>query len=216
MGGLKPTIIRGGLELLYFTGAHLLLRPIFGGVGAILTMHHVRPPRPERFQPNRLLEVTPRFLANVIRDIAPLRARPRQPRRDAPAAQRRRLFAAFRLSHLRRWLSRYSAMGLSDPQGSGRAVRGLCADELSGSPRRIVVARARSGDRAQRSGRARRSTAAIASSTAARSREKRALYDELYWWLRARPTETELRSIVRSLAAFYHVDVAAFLQTTSA
>ena len=33
-----------------------------GGVGAILTFHHVRPARPDRFQPNRLLEVTPRFL----------------------------------------------------------------------------------------------------------------------------------------------------------
>ncbi len=69
MAGLKPTIIRGGLESLYFTGAHLLLRPLVGGVGAILTMHHVRPPRPDRFQPNRLLEVTPRFLTAVVRDI---------------------------------------------------------------------------------------------------------------------------------------------------
>jgi peptidoglycan/xylan/chitin deacetylase (PgdA/CDA1 family) len=40
--------------------------------------------------------------------------------------------------------------------------------------------------------------------------EKRALYDELYWWLRSRPTEAELREVVRNLAAFYHVDVAAF------
>jgi peptidoglycan/xylan/chitin deacetylase (PgdA/CDA1 family) len=40
--------------------------------------------------------------------------------------------------------------------------------------------------------------------------EKRALYDELYWWLRARATETEMREIVRSLAACYGVDIAAF------
>ncbi len=40
--------------------------------------------------------------------------------------------------------------------------------------------------------------------------EKRALYDELYWWLRSRSTETELREVVRNLAAFYHVDIAAF------
>ncbi len=67
MAGLKRTIIRGGLELLYFTGAHVALRPFVGGVGAILTLHHVRPPRPDRFQPNRLLEVTPRFLTRVVR-----------------------------------------------------------------------------------------------------------------------------------------------------
>ena len=67
MSGLRQTIIRGGLEGLYFSGAHVALKPFVGGVGAILTLHHVRPPRPDRFQPNRLLEVTPRFLTRVAR-----------------------------------------------------------------------------------------------------------------------------------------------------
>jgi len=40
--------------------------------------------------------------------------------------------------------------------------------------------------------------------------DKRALYDELYWWVRSRPTETEMREIVRNLAACYAVDIAAF------
>jgi hypothetical protein len=31
---LKKTIIRGGLETLYFSGMHHLMRPLFGGVGA--------------------------------------------------------------------------------------------------------------------------------------------------------------------------------------
>ncbi|MGB7178769.1 MAG: polysaccharide deacetylase family protein, partial [Xanthobacteraceae bacterium] len=39
--------------------------------------------------------------------------------------------------------------------------------------------------------------------------EKRALYDELYWWLRSLPTEAEMRNTVRNLAAFYQVDTAA-------
>jgi len=39
--------------------------------------------------------------------------------------------------------------------------------------------------------------------------EKSALYDELYWWLRAKPTEKEMRGVIHSLAAYYHVDVAA-------
>ncbi len=101
-------------------------------------------------------------------------------------------------------------MGLSDPQRGRGAVRDLCADELSRSARRIVVARARSGDRA--------TTIASVCTIDGRNRtfdcttvaEKRALYDELYWWLRARPTEEELRSIVRNLAACYQVDIAAF------
>ena len=57
------------MEALYFTGAHHLLRPLLGGVGAILTLHHVRPPRADAFQPNRLLEVTPQFLEDVIRGV---------------------------------------------------------------------------------------------------------------------------------------------------
>ena len=40
--------------------------------------------------------------------------------------------------------------------------------------------------------------------------EKRALYEEIYWWLRRRPTEAELRDAVRNLAACYSVDLAAF------
>ena len=59
MTALKKTIIRTGLETLYFSGAYQVLRPFVSGVGAIVTLHHVRPPRPELFQPNRLLEVTP-------------------------------------------------------------------------------------------------------------------------------------------------------------
>jgi peptidoglycan/xylan/chitin deacetylase (PgdA/CDA1 family) len=46
-----------------------MLRPLLGGVGAILTLHHVRPPRTEAFQPNRLLEVTPQFLEDIIREL---------------------------------------------------------------------------------------------------------------------------------------------------
>jgi hypothetical protein len=67
LSGLKKKIvIRGGLEALYFSAAHHLMRPFVGGIGIILTLHHVRPPRSERFQPNRLLEVTPGFLDDVI------------------------------------------------------------------------------------------------------------------------------------------------------
>ena len=69
MSDLKKTIIRAGLETLYFSGAHVALRPFFQGVGAILTLHHVRPQRRGAFQPNRLLEVTPDFLNSVIRRL---------------------------------------------------------------------------------------------------------------------------------------------------
>ena len=45
MKQFRNTVIRAGLEALYFSGAHILLRPILGGVGTIFTLHHVRPPR---------------------------------------------------------------------------------------------------------------------------------------------------------------------------
>jgi peptidoglycan/xylan/chitin deacetylase (PgdA/CDA1 family) len=72
MKQLRNTVIRAGLEALYFSGAHVLLRPIFSGVGAIFMLHHLRPQRDGAFQPNRHLEITPDFLRAML---AHLRAR---------------------------------------------------------------------------------------------------------------------------------------------
>ncbi len=63
---MNPVFVRAGLELLYFSGAHVLLRPKLGGVGAVFVLRHVRPRHRGSFQPNRALEVTPEFLAHVI------------------------------------------------------------------------------------------------------------------------------------------------------
>jgi peptidoglycan/xylan/chitin deacetylase (PgdA/CDA1 family) len=66
MKQFRNTVIRAGLEVLYFSGAHILLRPIFSGVGAVFMLHHVRPGRDDDFQPNRHLEVTPQFLRAML------------------------------------------------------------------------------------------------------------------------------------------------------
>ena len=66
MSQFRTTAIRAGLEALYFSGAHRLLRPIFSGVGAIFMLHHVRPGRDAKFQPNRHLEITPEFLRAMV------------------------------------------------------------------------------------------------------------------------------------------------------
>ena len=66
MKQLRNNVIRAGLEALYLTGAHYLLRPIFSGVGAIFMLHHVRPRRDAEFQPNHHLEVTPEFLRAML------------------------------------------------------------------------------------------------------------------------------------------------------
>src|SRR3954471_24421024 len=66
MNLFRTNVIRAGLGALYFTGAHHLLRPMFSGVGAIFTLHHVRPPRSTEFQPNRHLEIAPEFLRAML------------------------------------------------------------------------------------------------------------------------------------------------------
>jgi peptidoglycan/xylan/chitin deacetylase (PgdA/CDA1 family) len=72
MKQLRNTVIRAGLEALYFSGAHYLLRPIFAGVGVIFMLHHVRPRRDDAFQPNHHLEVEPDFLRATLAHLRSL------------------------------------------------------------------------------------------------------------------------------------------------
>ena len=72
MKQFRSTVIRAGLEALYFSGAHVLLRPIFAGVGAIFMLHHVRPRRDAAFQPNHHLEVEPEFLRAMLSHLRAL------------------------------------------------------------------------------------------------------------------------------------------------
>lgn len=67
---MNPAHIKIAMEGLYFSGLHWLLRPVTSGVGAILTMHRVCEGRPDVFQPNRLLEITPAFLGDIIEHVA--------------------------------------------------------------------------------------------------------------------------------------------------
>src|SRR5580698_628825 len=66
MSILPKSLIRTALEALYFSGAHALFGPFCRGIGAVLMLHHVRPPRFGKFQPNRTLEIVPSFLETVI------------------------------------------------------------------------------------------------------------------------------------------------------
>lgn len=62
----RRNVIRCGLE------AIALARPLLpdaSGRGVIFTLHHVRPPRSNRFQPNALLEVTPEFLSEALTTV---------------------------------------------------------------------------------------------------------------------------------------------------
>jgi peptidoglycan/xylan/chitin deacetylase (PgdA/CDA1 family) len=206
---IKETIIRGGLESLYFTGAHVVLRPFVGGVGAILMLHHVRPPRPERFQPNRLLEITPRFLARLVKGLR----RSRLDLISLDEMHRRMIDADFS----RRFVCLTFDDGYRDTLQWAYPILKEASvpfaiyvptsfpdrlGELWWLALEAVIAR---NDRIGLviNGRDRKFDCRTVA-------EKRALYDELYLWLRDRATEAEMRDIVRRLAAFYQVDVPAF------
>jgi peptidoglycan/xylan/chitin deacetylase (PgdA/CDA1 family) len=205
---LKKTIVRGGLEVLYFSAAYHLLRPLAAGVGVILTLHHVRPPRPDRFQPNQLLEVTPAFLEDVIRwlrrshvDLISLD----EMHRRLTEGDTRQRFVCLTIDDGYRdtlqWaypiLKRHQVpftvyIPTSFPDRLG---------ELWWLTLEAVVAR----------------NARIQLLIDGKERgfdcgtlaEKRHLFDELYRWVRSFKTEAELRRVVRDLAARYHIDIAA-------
>ncbi|MGB7034359.1 MAG: polysaccharide deacetylase family protein, partial [Xanthobacteraceae bacterium] len=209
VAGLKRTIIRGGLESLYFTGAHVALRPFLGGVGAILTLHHVRPPRPDRFQPNRLLEVTPRFLTRVVRmlrrsgfDFVSLdELHRRMTERDFS-----RRFVCLTFDDGYRDTLQWAYPILKDARVPFAVyVPTSFPDRLGELWWLVLEAVIARNDRIGLAidGRDRKFDCGTIA-------QKRMLYDELYWWLRGRSTEVELREVIRNLAAFYHVDIAAF------
>ena len=72
MSRLRSGVIRAGFSALHLSGLHRLMRPIFGGVGAIFMMHHVRPQAPGAFRPNSHLEITPEFLRATLRHVRSL------------------------------------------------------------------------------------------------------------------------------------------------
>lgn len=66
MTSLRRAIINGGLRAIDAVRADIWLRPLAQGRGVILMMHHVRPFEERPFAPNRLLEISPGFLDEVI------------------------------------------------------------------------------------------------------------------------------------------------------
>jgi peptidoglycan/xylan/chitin deacetylase (PgdA/CDA1 family) len=209
MPNLKTTIIRGGLETLYFSGANVLMRPFVSGVGVILTLHHVRPERPDGFQPNRLLEVTPEFLERVLGylrgrelDIVSLD----DVYRRLIEGDFARRFVCITIDDGYRdtlqWaypiLKRHDApfavyIPTSFPDRLG---------ELWWLALEAVVARNNRVTLLLDGGEQGFECDSVAA--------KRDLFDQLYRYVRSLPTEEELRTFVRDLSGRYHVDIMEF------
>ncbi len=207
--GLKKTIIRSGLETLYFSAAYQLMRPFVAGCGVILTLHHVRPPRFDRFQPNRLLEVTPSFLEDVVdwlrRSRVDLISLDEMHRRLTDGDVSRRFvcmtiddgykdtldWAYPILKKHRVPFTIYIPTSFPDRLGE---LWWLALEAVVARNQRIALLI----DGKEQ---------AFECATIA---EKRHLFEELYGWLRSLKTEEELRHVIRDLARRYQVDIAAF------
>ena len=209
MPSLKKTILRTGLESLYFSGAHLLLRPLVGGVGLILMLHHVRPPRLDAFQPNRVLEVTPSFFEDLIRRLRRSRidivSLDEMHRRLTERDFRRRFVCVTfddgyrdNLVHAYPILKRHDVpfaiyVATSFPDRLGElwwlALEAVIA-------RNDIVSLVVDGEN-------RRFECASAD-------DKRDLYASMFEWMRRFETEEQLRLVVRDLCARYQVDIATF------
>ena len=209
LAGLKSAVIRTGLETLYFSGAHMMMRPFVGGVGAILTLHHVRPARHDRFQPNRLLEITPRFLQRAARALRRSRldlvSLDEMHRRLAEGDFRRR-FICLTIDDGYRDTLQYAYPILKQHEiPFGIYVATSFADRLGElwwlALEAVIARNIRIG--LVIDGKDQRFDCRTVE-------QKRALFDAVYGWMRSLKTEDELRHVIRELCARYHVDIGAF------
>lgn len=208
MPNLRYAIYRAGLETLYFSGAHRALRSLFAGVGSIFTLHHVRPGRPGRFQPNRFLEIEAEFLDRMI-----LQLRKRgidlvsmdEVHRRLVERDFDRYFVAFTLddgyldNYEHAWpvfkrhrvpFTVYVATSFPDRLGE---LWWLVLEQVVARNDRLAV---------EMDGQTHFFNCASVSG-------KRQAFDEVYRWLRGLKNETELRRAIRDLAARYGVEVSA-------
>jgi peptidoglycan/xylan/chitin deacetylase (PgdA/CDA1 family) len=208
VSGLKYTAFRAVLEALYASGAHVAMRPLLGGVGAILALHQVRPSRPDRFQPNRLLEIKPKFLEDAIRRL-------RQSGTDLISMDEvhhrmtgrnfRKRFVAVTFDDGYRDTQEYAYPILKKYEVPFTVYVATTFADRIGEMWWLALEAVIAGNEMiglDIDGRERWFECRDVS-------QKRATFEHIYWWLRSLRTEDELRHVMRELTARYSVDMAA-------
>jgi peptidoglycan/xylan/chitin deacetylase (PgdA/CDA1 family) len=205
MKQIRNTIIRAGLDALYFSGAHRVLRPIFGGVGTIFMLHHVRPAHAGPFQPNRHLEITPDFLRATL---AYLRATdvdivtPDEVQRRLTERDFSRRFACFTCDDGYRDNRDHALPAMRDFDAPFTVY--VTSDFASGTGRlwwvalERVVARADAIEAPIDGQMVRLDTSTLAGKDMA--------FDRLHGWLRGLPEEADIRREVSALCAAHGID----------
>ncbi len=206
---MNKTIIRTAMETLYFTGMHHFMRPLVGGVGSILTLHHVRPKRPDAFQPNRLLEITPKFFEKVLRRLKRSRVDvisldEMHERFVTGDFKRRFVCITFDdgykdvMEHAYPLLRKYEMpFAMYIPTSFPDRLGEMWWTALEA----VIAQNSRIG--AVINGEDRFFECATVG-------EKRELYDAMYGYIRSMKNEDDLRKFVKDLCATYRVDIAAF------
>ncbi|UFS74883.1 polysaccharide deacetylase family protein [Tardiphaga sp. 37S4] len=205
MKQIRNTIIRAGLDALYFSGAHRVLRPIFGGVGTIFMLHHVRPAHAGSFQPNRHLEITPDFLRATL---AYLRATdvdivtPDEVQRRLTERDFSRRFACFTCDDGYRDNRDHALPAMRDFDAPFTVY--VTSDFASGTGRlwwvalERIVARADTIEAPIDGQMVRLDTSTLAGKDMA--------FDRLHGWLRGLPEEADIRREVSVLCAAHGID----------
>lgn len=208
MKPLRDTVIRAGLEVLYFSGAHRWLRPVTAGVGAIFMLHHVRPARGDAFQPNRHLEISPEFLDATLAhvracglDIVTLD----EARRRLVAGDVARRFACFTFDDGYRD-NRDHALPVMRAHGAPFTVY-AAADFAEGGGRLWWVALERALARADQIEIARADGPLRLDTRYAAA--KQAAFRAVHGWLRSLPDDRAVQDAVSGLCARHGVDDAA-------
>lgn len=69
MVDVSTSLLKAALRTLYYTRLDSALAPVTQGAGVIFTLHHVAPAAPPAFAPNRIISITPEFLAVVVEHV---------------------------------------------------------------------------------------------------------------------------------------------------